>query len=229
MGEIESARPDPFDPARLRLKPTSIGKPSTRARLPRHRYGEALLKGPIPYPWISTACRLPGSGLHIALTVRFLRGRYQRCNRWCLDVIAKGLGLSESTARRGLHAAEEAGLLIASRQPGCKSSLELSNVTRLQSDRESSQLCGPIPWAWLLPAIRLPGSALQVAMACWLSAEAARTAEFELVLGDWADLGLSRQAAGRGLDALVSAGLVSVTPRAGRSPIVLIVDRPLPG
>jgi DNA-binding transcriptional ArsR family regulator len=51
-----------------------------------------------------------------------------------------------------------------------------------------------------------------------------RSAEFELALDDWAEFGLSRFSASRGLDTLEGAGLVSVVRRPGRSPIVFILD-----
>ena len=51
-----------------------------------------------------------------------------------------------------------------------------------------------------------------------------RSAEFELAMGDWAEFGLSRFSASRGLDALEGAGLVSVARRPGLSPIVSILD-----
>jgi hypothetical protein len=61
-------------------------------------------------------------------------------------------------------------------------------------------------------------------MACWLASGPGRAAEFELALGGWADLGLSRQAAGRGLEDLGASGLVSVSRRPGRNPVVLLRD-----
>ena len=51
-----------------------------------------------------------------------------------------------------------------------------------------------------------------------------RSAEFELALDDWAEFGLSRFSASRGLDTLERAGLVSVVRRPGLPPIVTIVD-----
>ncbi len=216
--------PNPFDPARLRLPARASGVVATRPRLPRHRRGEAFLRGPIPYAWVSTACRLPGSGLHVALGVRFLRGRYGRIERWSIGEVAVGLGLSKSTTRRGLHAAEEAGLVIATREPGCKPSLAIDPTVR-DGTPNRPPLYGPIPASWLLPALKLLGPALQVAMACWLIAGRARAPAFELALGEWGELGLSRQAAARGLDSLCSAGLVSVSPRPGRSPVVMLVGQ----
>ncbi len=51
-----------------------------------------------------------------------------------------------------------------------------------------------------------------------------RSAEFELALDGWAEFGLSRFSASRGLDELERAGLVSVGRTPGRSPGVTILD-----
>jgi DNA-binding transcriptional ArsR family regulator len=134
-----------------------------------------------------------------------------------------------STARRGLHAAEEAGLVVATREPGCKPSLAVAEVPARDEASDPPPLYGPIPAAWLLPVLRLSAATVRVAMACWLTAERVRAPHFELALGGWTDLGLSRQAAGRGLDALKMAGLVSTRDRPGRSPLVLIREPPSDG
>ena len=71
-------------------------------------------RGRFPIAWIASACRLPGSGLHVAMAYRFYRGRFRfkrRGCRWGLPDVAKGLRISDDSARRGLHAAELAGLL----------------------------------------------------------------------------------------------------------------------
>ena len=182
----------------------------------------------------SPACRLPGVGLHVALVVRFLLDRFRRGRdrRWTLDSLSQGLQVSPDSVRRGLHVAERAGLLSVSRKPGWKilvADVKISEALEARADSERRPLYGPIPWAWLLPALRLPGPALQVAMACWLSAGWERSAEFELGLSAWAELGLSRFSTGRGLEYLREAGLVSIARRPGRSPSVSILDTSRPG
>ena len=115
--------PDPWDLDRLRLPAELVGDPASRKRPPRHRPGDPFIKGPIPYAWIALACRLPGAGLHVAMAYRFYRGRFRfkrRGWRWSLLDVAKGLRISEDSARRGLHGAELAGLLAVEREPGCK-------------------------------------------------------------------------------------------------------------
>jgi hypothetical protein len=59
-----------------------IGNLSVRKRPPRHRPGDPFIKGPIPFTWIASACRLPGSGLHVAMACRFLCCRFRPPNRW---------------------------------------------------------------------------------------------------------------------------------------------------
>src|SRR3954471_9472153 len=96
-----SQNDDVWNLDRLRLPATMIGDLSGPRRPPRHRPGESFVKGPIPLVWIASACRLPGSGLAVAMALRFLCCRFGRENRWGLDTIAKGLRISPRTARRG--------------------------------------------------------------------------------------------------------------------------------
>jgi len=121
MGRL--SEPDPWDLDRLRLPAELVGNLASRKRPPRHRSGDPFIKGPIPYAWIASACRLPGAGLHVAMAFRFYRGRFRfkpRGRRWSLPDVAKGLRISDDSARRGLHGAELAGLLAVERKPGCK-------------------------------------------------------------------------------------------------------------
>jgi hypothetical protein len=55
-----------------------------------------------------------------------------------------------------------------------------------------------------------------------------RSAEFQFALAKWGDLGLSRFAAGRGLDRLERAGLVAVSRRRGDTSIVTVLEGPGP-
>src|SRR5512135_2666115 len=229
MDQSEQSEIDLWDLDRLRLPPDLFGDLMTRRRPPRHHYGEAFLRGPISFLWVATACRLPGVGLHVALVVRFLRDRFRRGRdrRWTLDTIASGLRVSVKSVRRGLDQTERAGLLSVARKPGRKiiaADVPILKLSEGETGSNHRPLYGPIPWAWLLPALRLPGPALQVAMACWLMAGWERSAEFELGLSEWGELGLSRFSAGRGLECLRRAGLVSIARRSGRSPIVMILD-----
>jgi hypothetical protein len=149
-----------------------------------------------------------------------------------LPDVAKGLRISEDSARRGLHAAELAGLLAVEREPGCKLSVSVSDLPGPEAGPKQRPLYGPIPWSWWLPASRLPGKSLHVGAVCWLLAGWERSADFELALDEWAEFGLSRFSASRGLGELGRAELVSVARSPGRSPMVTIreasPDRPHP-
>ena len=208
---------------RYRLPAELVGELLSRRRPPRHRPGESFIKGPIPFDWVASASRLPGSGFRVAMACRFLCCRYRAPNRWGLESIARGLCLSSKSTRRGLHAAELAGVLTVERRPGCK--LAVSIPSPPDGARSKYRpLYGPIPWSWWLPASRLPGMAPQFGAACWLVAGWERSAEFEMGLAEWSELGLSRGSASRGLAELIRAGLVSTRRRSGRSPIVTILD-----
>jgi hypothetical protein len=174
--------------------------------------------------WLANGRRLPGSGLPVAMALRFFSVRFRGANRRGLDDIARELRISTDSARRGLHAAELAGLLDVDREPGCKLSISVLDLPEPEAGPLRRPLFGPIPWAWWLPASRLPGKALQVASACWLSAGWSRSAEFELALDGWSEFGLSRFSARRGLDELEKSGLVSVTRSPGRRAVVAIMD-----
>src|SRR4051794_5869458 len=108
--------PDPYSLDRLRLDPRAIPGLLGKKRLPCHQRGDPFIKGPIPYTWLSIACRLPGAGLQLAMAFRFLCRRYRPENRWGLAHTAGGLWISFNSAQRALHAAEEAGLLVVARE-----------------------------------------------------------------------------------------------------------------
>jgi hypothetical protein len=219
---------DDWDPDQLRLPADLIGECGRRRKPPRHRYGDPFIKGPISYAWIVSACRLPGAGLPVAMAYQFAAGRFRfrYGRRWELSDVAKGLRISPRSARRGLHAAELAGLLSVSREPGRKLAVYVLDLAESAAEPGHRPLYGPIPWTWWLPASRLSGKSLQVAAVCWLLAGWERSAEFELALDHWAEFGLSRFSASRGLDGLERAGLVAAVRRLGRSPAISILDSP---
>jgi hypothetical protein len=226
--EVESmSDPNFFDLESLRFPGPIPEFTASRKRLPRHRRGESFLKGPIPFGWISSACRLDGAGFAIVMAYRFLAKRLglSRGRRWGIRDIAEGLQISDDSARRGLHAAERVRLVSVSREPGCKLTITILEFVGPDTGAGHRPLFGPIPWSWWAPASRLPGRSLQVATVCWLLAGWEKSAEIELVWDDWTEVGLSRSSASRGLDSLERAGLVGVLRRTGRAPIVTILDR----
>ena len=78
MGSTLPPENDVWDLDRLRLPAEWVGDLSARRRPPRHRPRDPFIKGPIPYAWIASACRLPGSGLQVAMACRFLCCRFRR-------------------------------------------------------------------------------------------------------------------------------------------------------
>jgi hypothetical protein len=215
---------DVWDLDQLRLPAERVGFLETWTRPPRHRSGDPFIKGPIPHAWIASASRLPGAGLRVAMASRFLCCRFRWENRWSLESIAKGLRISNRSAQRGLHSAELAGLLAVEREPGCKLAVSVLDLPEPEGGPKRRPLYGPIPWRWWLPASRLPGRSLQVASVCWLLAGWSRSADFELSLDGWAEFGLSRFSASRGLDELERAGLLSVSRRSGLPSVVTILE-----
>lgn len=83
-------------------------------------------------------------------------------------------------------------------------------------------LKGPIPWAWLEKAARLPGKALAVGLVAWHLRGLRKTNNFRLEPSKVRSLGLSPRVARRGLKALENAGLVAVDRHRGRSPDVTL-------
>jgi hypothetical protein len=216
---------DIWDLRNFELDPETLARYQRSKALPRHGPRDSFIRGPIPYYWLLTACRLPGPGLQVSLSYWFYERRFryrQRGKRWSIAETAKGLQISMDTVRRALHAAELAGLLTVEREPGCKLVVSTRDVPELEPKRWP--LYGPIPWNWWVLAARLPGRTLHVGIICWLVAGWKRSAEFELVLNQWDEFGLGRASVARGLTALESAGLVSVSRIAGQSPIVTILN-----
>jgi DNA-binding transcriptional ArsR family regulator len=224
---MDPTLPDPFDPSLLRLPAGMIGTIDTTKRPPRHRRGERFLKGPIPWEWWSTACRLPGQALQVASALRYRAGwGGTEGIRLGLADLEPTLGVSRSSARRGLRALEGAGLVSVSRRSGSKP--VVSPLDRPPSGKKRGPLYGPIPWDWWVLACRLPGRSLQVASALWFMVGWSRNREarFEFGLAEWAELGLSRFSAGRGIECLHRAGLVSVVLRPGCRAFVTIAAVP---
>jgi len=97
--------------------------------------------------------------------------------------------------------------------------------------RQVPFLKGPVSMPWLRRAYALPGKALAVAIELQHLVGLRRSPSVRLGLKQFAELGISRYAAARGLRALEKAGLVIVERRHGRKPVVTVVevDEPVPG
>jgi hypothetical protein len=115
-------------------------------------------------------------------------------------------------------------LLAVEREPGCKLAVSVLDLPEPKAEPKRRPWYGPIPWSSWLPASRLPQRTLQAASVCLLLAGWNRSAEFELALDNWAEFGLSRFSASRGLDELERAELICVGRMPGRPPVVTIPD-----
>ena len=82
-------------------------------------------------------------------------------------------------------------------------------------------LKGPIPWPWIELAGALPGKALAIGLAVWREAGCRHERTVPLNLSNQ---GIPRRTAQRGLQALESAGLVSIQHRDGRPPLVTLLS-----
>lgn len=94
-------------------------------------------------------------------------------------------------------------------------------IQRRHSDRHFR---GRIPVAWLAAASHLPGRALHVGVALWHAA--GLNGSLVVPLGNIPALkfGLNRNAKYRALGWLEDAGLIAVTRKLGRAPLVTILE-----
>lgn len=105
-----------IDPSRIRIR----NQPNTPSihRLPRPRAGEKFLKGPIPLDWLSTAARLPGKSLHVAIAIWFTASLAKSATVPLSNVAGLPFGLDRNAKYRALEWLEEAGLICVERRLG---------------------------------------------------------------------------------------------------------------
>ncbi len=82
---------------------------------------------------------------------------------------------------------------------------------------------GPIPYAWLERAGRLPGKALHVALGLWWMTGLCCSRTFPFKRKAAGAFGASKDATYDALRNLEKAGLISVVRHRGRSPVVTIL------
>jgi hypothetical protein len=126
-----------LDPERLRLnpKPLTLALAQTR-KLPRHKRNEKFLKGPIPWAWLIAAASLPGKALHVGIHLWFWAGiKRNRTVRWSVSGIA-AMGVTRSSAHRGLVGLEGAGLVSVVRHAGRKPLVTILEVLGSSSDSQ---------------------------------------------------------------------------------------------
>lgn len=112
---------------------------------------------------------------------------------------------------------------------GDRKSIDAINKAPPRHRKGEKFLKGPIPWPWLELALPLPGRAIHVALHLWLEAGFARSKNVSVSLRRIATaVGCGRATASRGLEALASAGLVTVHRLPGRKPRVTLHNTPQP-
>jgi hypothetical protein len=85
---------------------------------------------------------------------------------------------------------------------------------------------GPLPVWWLAKAAELPGQALAVGLAVWFRRGIEKARTFPLYPSALAKFGVNRWSFYRALKALEEVGLLAVSRKRGRSPVVTVLDCP---
>ena len=199
--------------------------------MPKPRRGEPFIKGPLYWSYWSRVGRTSPQALRLAMAIKYWAGF--RRGRGVTRGVRVGLadtgelGLNPRSARIAMCSLEAAGLVAVERRPGRKPIITLRDGQRPKRD---PTLHLPIPWIWWHRACALPGRALRVAVALWFQGGwLGNRAEFPFDLSRWESLGLTRFSAGRGVQSLEAARLISVERRPGRSPVVMVLDAPIWG
>ena len=111
--------PDPFDPERWESSADGMPANTKGKRKPaRTRKPARFLKGPVPWPWLVEAMKLPGKALAVGLMLwreggcAGTRTVYFGLPRAAAD------GIPVSTARRAIRTLEAARLVEVHRKPG---------------------------------------------------------------------------------------------------------------
>jgi len=76
------------------------------------------LPGPIPVSWLSSAARLPGKSLHVAVALCVLRGSQKSRVVPLSNITSLRFGLDRNAKYRALAWLEEAGLIAVERKLG---------------------------------------------------------------------------------------------------------------
>jgi hypothetical protein len=106
-----------FDLEKLRVSNLPMTVPPS-PHPPRHQPGQAFLKGPIPWIWLVQAGQLPGQALAVGL-VLWREAGCKNCRTISFRLsLARQFGMHPDTARRALHALEQAGLIATRCIPG---------------------------------------------------------------------------------------------------------------
>ena len=82
---------------------------------------------------------------------------------------------------------------------------------------------GPIPLPWIQRASKLPGKSLAVGLAIWYRSGLIRQKELSLPTTLLGQFGIDRHAKRRALSELENAGLIGVSRKHGKNPIIITI------
>ena len=86
--------------------------------VPSSQHVERFLKGPVPWPWLAAAARLPGQALAVGLALWRLSGATRSMTVKLSTSEVAGLGVSRSAKARALQALATGGLVAIEQLPG---------------------------------------------------------------------------------------------------------------
>lgn len=123
-----------LDPATVAWGESAQPLPAKKSpAVPRHRPGEAFLKGPIPWRWLAAAL-LPGRCLHVGLVLWHLHWLQRRPKIRLNNATLLELGVDKHAKRRALKRLEEAGLIAIERRTGNYPLITLLDLHDSQGD-----------------------------------------------------------------------------------------------
>lgn len=106
---------------------------------PRSRFRAGFLRGPVSWPWLNRAARLPGRAFHVAVAIRLWTG-IRKTDRIVLPTgTLQGMGVNRHATSRAVHALEGAGLLAVTRHPGRKSIVRVIEIDEPGQPEASSR------------------------------------------------------------------------------------------
>lgn len=135
---------DDFNLEKLRTGNAPVVVPPS-SHPPRHQPGQTFLKGPIPWDWLVQAGRLPGQALPVGLVLWREAGCENRRTIPFRLSLARQFGMHSDTARRALHALEQAGLISTRCIPGRHLEVTLLVASLNQNPDTMNDLTNPQP------------------------------------------------------------------------------------
>ena len=89
-----------------------------KSSLPGPKRGEHFLQGPIPWPWLSRAGRLPGRTLHVAIAIWHIAFMNKNPTVAVSNKILQSLDVDRYAKSRSLELLEKADLISVQRRTG---------------------------------------------------------------------------------------------------------------